>query len=298
MPTEKDIRVAKAVSRGLVSELFPSQAGRFDDIWLGLSPFLGNLTQLEVSGAQFDGKALSFTQGFGEQGGQFWAAAVAVMVVAGAVLEMVEAGGVPLEGNIRSSVRKYAEMLGAPGDLRQLLEQKGPSFCLDVISQAAVTARAVPATGDLEADGVPGCDYLVLTHDREEQPMTQRQLVAFKKKTDPKRYFVWIDDTQPKVLIDRCEVMLPPMPRRVLAFLVALRGQTAPHKDIVQNCGTRATYETGVGRTSRLWVQELRGKLQSAKPGLKDIVVTGEGGFSYGGKDSFCLIMDLRRKSS
>jgi hypothetical protein len=293
---------AKHVCGRLVEKIFPEESTDFEEIWDALLPIFEKWQRMKPGRRRFAGVDLSLMTGLGFGDARDWGIPIVLLTTLVTMLEICEASGYCTESDVRTSVRKCARSFGAPENLRELLEDKVPPFCLQVYrdmerekhgEQGMERKRKIE---EAMPERRPEGDYILLTHRKPERPLTLQQLVNFKKQHTPKDFFIWIDESQGEVFVNNKSLGLENHPRlrRVLRCLVELQGQCITHKQLVKMCGKpRKDYVTPLDKLSRSWVIELKkagtGK-RKEKGKLAELIKSRPGGFAYESSASFCII--------
>jgi hypothetical protein len=300
LDSRKFLDDVKVVCRRLVTELFPEDVTIFDDVWYALLPLLEKWQKSRPRARRFSTGDLSVTSALGFGEARDWALPITVMTVVATMLKMWESTKRLEEKEVRSTVVKFADNFGAPAKLQELLAEKVLPFCLGVYEDLKWDADAgelAKKRDELEqamSERGGRDDYAVLTHrDEKAKFMTLEEVRDFKKKNKPKDYHVWVDELQLEVFIKNKPLPIKPRLRKVLSCLVELKGQRVTHFQLVETCGETKSYAyDDRPRISRLWVEALR---KAGGGILKHALVTKEGGHSYEGPKSFCIIKALRR---
>lgn len=293
MNWKSKLRIIKVACSHLVADLFPQDRGIFDDAWFVLLP---TFEKWGKEKPPYRGVDLSCVTGLGFDEAVDWGLPIALMTTVATMLEIWDIGSFTKSG-VSMTARKYAKAFGAPRELRNILEERVPSFCMelyedidaklnkeDLVEWKRELKAAMPGRGRWEV-------YAIMTHKQKAQPATLEQVIAFKRGHKPKDYFLWIDESETEVLVDGEPLPLGPLVRKVLRYLVGLRGHRITYRELVQACKTKVSqYKTADYKTAGRWIEHLR---KAGKGKLRDMIKTKNGGFAYEGPESFCIIEEL-----
>lgn len=307
---------AKSFCSRLVEQIFPEESSYFEDVWSVLLPLFEKWRRTKVVVRRYTAEDLLETAGLGFADARDWSMPIGLMTAVATMLEVwSQRRGDITESIVRGTLRKYAERFGAPRRLQELLEETALPFCMGFCEgmkwgnaherEGAERRRQIElAMPEKDAVG----DYVLLANEVPERSLTLQQLVEFKQQHIPKDFFIWIDESEGAVFVDNESLRLEKHPRlrRVLRYLVELRGQCITHKQLVKMCGKPGwPYYTLPDKLSRGWVIELwkagtkKQKQKSKKKGkgkaklkgrLWGLINSKPGGFAYEGPASFCII--------
>lgn len=129
------LELSRCVCVRLVEEIYPKEREIFDDVWEVLLPLFEKWQGMRSSERRFVGEELSLLTGLGFSDALDWAMPIVNTVVSATMLEVWESGGRFSDPAIRTMVRKYAGRFGAPVKLQELLEDKVPTFCLELYQE-------------------------------------------------------------------------------------------------------------------------------------------------------------------
>ena len=285
---------AKVVCCRFVEEAFPQEQDVFDEVWKILVPLFEKWVGFKPSLRRFSGADVSLVAGLGFHKGPDWAMPIGMTVITATMLELWDSRTPVAEPDARTTVRKYAGRFGAPEGLQRLLEEKVPGFCLELcegMSRESFKQDSKGKVRDIEAPvgGRPVEDYMILTHQQAAKRVTLQELVNFKNQHSPKEFSIWIDESQGEVFVNKKSLPLGAQSRRVLRHLVEFGGQRITHYQLVESCGRVEGYDD-VEKTSRRWMIDL---WEAGKGQLRNWIKTKNGGFTYEGPMSFCIIAPL-----
>jgi len=294
---------AKDTCNQIVKKAFPEHHIHFEDVWVYFLPVFREWIQKRSEPYRFRMGDLLGTSGLAFADARDWSMPISLLTAVATMLDIRETRKPITDFTVRGTVRKYAKRFGAPEKLEELLVEIASPFCKGFYEgmkwdekceeEVEEMTRRVEATVPSRNERV---DYVVVTHNEPEEPLTLHQLKDYKREHTPKDFFLWIDESEGSVFVRNKPVELEKRPRlrRVLRCLVELRGQCVNHDQLVRICSPPGTlYETPPEKLSRSWIVELRkagAKKPNGKGPLSSLILTKRGGFVYEGPDSFCII--------
>jgi hypothetical protein len=289
------LETAKAACQRLAEEAFPEERKVFSDIWDAMFPLFEKWRGMKPRARRFVGEDLSAVAGLGMGEGWNWGFPIALSTVVATMLELWEVEPPFEESNVVATAKRYAIRFGASPKLRDLLVERIPGFCQEVLEEMGTDEGigfGKERRQKIEAampERHPAARYIVLTHESrgEPKPLTRKQVSGFKKKKGPRDFFLWIDESEGKVFVKEKPLRLGPRLRKVLRCLVEIRGELVKHSDLVDAAGWKGLYSVEHERTSGRWANKLR---TVGKGQLKNLIRTEPGGFVYDGPESFCII--------
>jgi len=289
METDKLIEKAREHGRQLIGDIFPDDSGLYDDVWGLLVPVFGEWAENRDCVRQ----NVWAQAGLGFSDYLDLGMPVALMTVVATMLELRYAGEYT-PNKVAVTVRNFARDFGSPESLQRLLVERVPKFCMEIIEEMEKEDQEGEFElhkldyGKKTASYRAADEYTIITDREAMEHLDFSRILEFKKENGPGGYHVWIDESQGDVFVGGEPLKLGKMLRRVLRYLVELQGQRVSHNILVRNCGNPKIDYTGKHEiTSRRWIIGLR---KAGKGQLRKLIETIEGGFSYSGPGSFCII--------